>query len=81
MNASSIFPVLKPGKEKLEIDLNSEFIGVISLNSTTISDFHNGVLGGYNSIINLDKSSIINSRGTAIRMIHPRIFKLSSSVI
>lgn len=56
-------------------------MGVISLNSTTINDFYNGIIGGYNSIINLDKSSIINTRGTAIRMINPRIFKISSSVI
>jgi len=54
---------------------------VISLNSCTISDFHYGIIGGYNSIINLDKSSIINVRGTAVRIIHPRIFKITACVI
>eukprot|EP00347_Sterkiella_histriomuscorum_P013188 403365673 len=81
MNTLSIYPSQKQGITKGEIELQSDFIGVISLNSTTISDFYNGIIGGYNSIINLDKSSIINSRGTAIKMIHPRIFKISSSVI
>jgi hypothetical protein len=60
---------------------NSDFVGVISLNSTTISDFHYGVLGGMNSIINIDKSSLINLRGTALRLVHPRILKVTSSVI
>lgn len=54
---------------------------MISLNSTTISDFHYGVIGGYNSIINLDSSSLIDIRGTAIKVIHPKIFKMSSCVL
>ena len=80
MNIGSIVPVSKNGG-KAEIELQSDFVGVISLQSTTISDFHHGILAGYNSIINLDKSSLINIRGTAIKVVHPRIFKMSSSVI
>ena len=60
---------------------NEEFVGVISLNSTTVSDFHFGIVAGFNSIINLDKSSIINTRGVAIRSLQPRILKITSSVI
>lgn len=54
---------------------------MISLQSTTISDFYFGVLGGYNSILNCDKSSFINLRGTAVKMIQARILKMTSSVI
>lgn len=66
MNIDSILPQTQAHKEQVEF---SEFVGVISLQSTTISDFYNGLLGGYNSIINLDKSSIINVRGAAIKLI------------
>lgn len=58
-----------------------DFIGVISLQSTTITDFHFGVLGGQNAILTCDKSSFINMRGTAIQMMQPRIMKMTSSVI
>jgi hypothetical protein len=80
MNISSIIPSSKNGA-KAEIELQSDFVGVVSLQSTTVSDFHHGILAGYNSIVNLDKSSLINLRGTAIKVVHPRIFKMSSSVI
>lgn len=56
-------------------DLENDFIGVLSLQSTTIADFHFGVLAGFHSIVNLEKSSIINGRGSAIRVVNPRIFK------
>ena len=61
--------------------MSNDFVGVLSLQSTTISDFHYGIIGGYNSIVNLEKSSIINNRGTAIKLIHPRIFKMQASII
>ena len=55
-------------------------MGVLSLQSTTISEFHFGILGGIQSIIDLDKSSIINCRGTAIKVANPRIFKVQNCV-
>jgi hypothetical protein len=54
---------------------------VISLQSTTISDFYYGFFGGFDSIINCEKSSFINMRGTAIKMIKPKIVKITSCVI
>jgi hypothetical protein len=78
MNIDSVLPQTQSQQETIEYP---EFVGVISLQSTTISDFYNGLMGGYNSIINLDKSSIINVRGAAIKLIHPRFFKITSSVI
>ena len=80
MNLNSIYPLQKDNK-KLEVELSSAFVGVVSLQSTTISDFHYGILGGYNSIVNLDKSSVINMRGVGIKLIHPRIFKMQSCII
>jgi len=59
---------------------DQEYVGVISLSSTTISDFHYGILGGSSSIINMDKSSVINNRGTAIRVVNPRVLKVQGAV-
>lgn len=59
---------------------DEDYVGVISLQSTSISDFHFGILGGSSSIINLDKSSVINNRGTAIRVINPRVLKVQGAV-
>lgn len=53
-------------REQFEQD---DFVGVISLQSTTISDFYCGILGGFNCIVNCDKSSFINMRGTSIKTI------------
>jgi hypothetical protein len=57
------------------------FIGVVSLQSTTISDFFYGLIGGTECIINCDKSSFVNIRGQAIRLVEPKIAKITSSVV
>jgi len=56
------------------------FIGVVSLQSTTIADFYYGVLAGANAICNLDKSSCLNMRGIAVKAIQPRILKVTNCV-
>jgi hypothetical protein len=61
--------------------MTDNFIGVISLNSTTISDFYYGIIGGPNSIMNCEKSSFINIRGTALKIYSPKVLKVTSSVI
>jgi hypothetical protein len=58
-----------PNHNLNKLNNNDDFVGVISLQSTTISDFHDGLLGGINSIINCDKSSFINMRGTAMKIL------------
>jgi hypothetical protein len=45
---------------------NSKFTGILSLQSTTIADFHYGILNGFQSVINMERSSIINNRGIGI---------------
>lgn len=45
-----------------------------------MTDFHYGVLGGFNSIVNLEKSSIINGRGSALRLANPKIFKVQNCI-
>ena len=57
------------------LDIDSDYSGLLSLQSTTITDFHFGVLSGFSSILNLEKSSIINGRGSALRLANPKIFK------
>jgi hypothetical protein len=81
MNLNSILPLIGIQKPNITIQSKEDYVGVISLCSTTVSDFYFGLLGGYNSIINCDKSSFINMRGTSIKMIKPQIVKITSSVI
>jgi len=42
---------------------------MIYLQSTTISDFFNGVAGGIDAMVSCDKSSFVNIRGTAIKLL------------
>ena len=82
INLESLMNTDQSASDNKQVTTNSDdFVGVISLQSTTISDFHYGLIGGLNSIINCDKSSFINLRGTAMRIVHPRIVKITSSVI
>jgi len=69
-----------PTDQNTKETLSSDYLGVVSLQSTTVSDFHYGILGGFQSIINLEKSSIINVRGTTIKAVNPKIFKLNGCV-
>lgn len=73
--------ILNCGMKKLNgLDIDSDFMSVLSLQSTTISEFHYGILGGFHSVINMEKSSIINSRGTAVKLANPRIFKMQTCI-
>ncbi len=56
------------------------FVGVLSLQSTTIADFHCGILAGSQSVINLYSSSIINNRGIGIKVVNPRILKVDGCI-
>lgn len=79
INSESILPLI--GAQKSEGQGVKEFVGVISIQSTTITDFYYGILGGFDSIVNCERSSLINLRGPAIKMIQPKIAKITSSVI
>jgi hypothetical protein len=57
-----------------------EFVGVISLQSTTISDFFFGVVVGPYSLLNCDKSTFLNMRGTAVKAELPKVLKLTSCI-
>lgn len=55
-------------------------MGVISLQSTTISDFFYGVLSGPYTLLNCDKSTFLNMRGTAVKVDSPKVLKLTSCI-
>jgi len=60
---------------------SGSFVGVVSLQSTTVSDFFFGVTCGVDSMLNCDKSSFVNIRGRAITLLQPKFAKITSSVI
>jgi len=65
---------------QLSQQVQEEFVGVISLQSTTISDFFFGVVAGPYSLLNCDKSTFQNMRGTAVKVDLPKVLKLTSCI-
>lgn len=60
--------------------MDQQFTGVLCLRSTTIADFHYGILNGHQAVVNMDKSSIINNRGIGIQAVNPRILKVDGCI-
>ena len=52
---------------------------MLSVQSCTIVGFYNCVLGGVNSIVNIDRSSILQARGGAVFMLNPKVLKITGS--
>ena len=60
---------------------DDDFEGLLSVQSCSINGFYHCVLAGVNSTVNVDRSSLLQARGTAVKTLNPKVLRVSSSSI
>ena len=58
---------------------DDDFEGLLNVQSCSITGFYHCVLAGVNSTVNVDRSSLLQARGSAVSSLNPKVLCVTSS--